>query len=674
MAIKGAILLPQVAQAATQVIFNDPITADASLALGINDLGHLNTSVGNVASNASATGLSFRFEDGNFYDATSPGCHCEGWGVAANGVSAWASISNGGINNLTSVSFSSTATSALSISEVTSLAGMQITHDFTPSAEAPGRLFSVTVTIANGTGGLLSDVRYNRTMDWDVPPTEFSEYVTIQGYPATSLLSSHDNGFQTPDPLATPNPMDPATLGVNFTDNGPDDHGAAFNFGFGDLPEGEEITFYIYYGAASSEAEALEALGLVGAEVYSLGQSNTTDGPTLGTPATYIFAFSGVGGTPLGTLNMSFQPLTFHGITMARTVVRQLMHRLTGRLQGGDSMGDVAALQQTLNLIGGMRNEGQFGNFLSQMAQQQSASLGFNGMGGMALPVSGSGGYDLFRMGEIRGFVAGSYNFGDYGAIDGQKGFDYDGYQITFGIDKTFWENSLAGLALSYGQYDSDIEDDGGNFDSEAWLLTAYGAWTPLVDTTVEVAASYGRGNHDIDRTSGTSIYEGDTNSTDTSFALSVHKDIHHQEAVIGPYATIQYTKSKVDGYTEKGGIGTTTVESQSAKSLTAGVGFHASDEYKGNDVAVVPEIRASVEYEFYDSDRAVTVISAGSPSVIDVLGGEKGLYGRIDAALAANWDNGAKSLRFNFGTTVGRDNINDYSVAANFRMALDFK
>ena len=39
-------------------------------------------------------------------------------------------------------------------------------------------------------------------------------------------------------------------------------------------------------------------LALVGAEnVYSFGQANVTDGPGLGIPNTFVFAFKGVGGT-----------------------------------------------------------------------------------------------------------------------------------------------------------------------------------------------------------------------------------------------------------------------------------------------------------------------------------------------------------------------------------------
>jgi type IV pilus assembly protein PilY1 len=81
---------------------------------------------------------------------------------------------------------------------------------------------------------------------------------------------------------------------VDFVDVGPLDHGAIFDFNLGGLAVGESKTFNIYYGAAGTEAGALAALAAVGAnQIYSLGQSSTTGGPSAGTPATFVFAFSG---------------------------------------------------------------------------------------------------------------------------------------------------------------------------------------------------------------------------------------------------------------------------------------------------------------------------------------------------------------------------------------------
>jgi hypothetical protein len=133
-------------------------------------------------------------------------------------------------------------------------------------------------------------------MDWDPEPTPFFDFVTIEPGNASNLLFDSDNGFETADPLG---PRRNRGFTGRFVDVGPGDRGALFDFGFGALAAGGKKTFKIFYGAAASEAEAVDAVNGVGAEVFSFGQPSTPDGPTLGTPNTFIFAFGNVGGTPV---------------------------------------------------------------------------------------------------------------------------------------------------------------------------------------------------------------------------------------------------------------------------------------------------------------------------------------------------------------------------------------
>ena len=274
------------------------INPAGTIALGVNDQGHLNTTTDNVATNSSTTGLSYKFPDGAWRDATSPGCFCEGWGVSANGTtSGYANVSTDGVVNLSLTSFASTASTATSVVSLASLPGLSVTHAYAPSTVASSTFFVANVTISNTTGSTLTDVKYVRVMDWDVPPTEFNEFVTIKGTATTTLLDdSHDNGFQTANPLFNGDGS-AGTNNVDFEDNGPADHGAYFRFKFGDLATGASRTFQIFYGAAASESAALAAIAAEGIELFSLGQSN--GGQTTGEPATYIFGFKGVGGTPV---------------------------------------------------------------------------------------------------------------------------------------------------------------------------------------------------------------------------------------------------------------------------------------------------------------------------------------------------------------------------------------
>ena len=278
LAIAAMILAPSLAPAA--------VITNGTVSLGVNDLGQLN-----------ADGIGLVYAPNN-HEATIHGCECEGWGVGIGetGQSGYANNSLG-IAGLTSVSFTSNGTGAVSTVTVDGT-DLRVTHIFAPATET-ANLYRVSVRIENLGKTDIADLRYTRTFDWDVDPTPFSEFVTIQGVATTpSVLSASNNGFLSSDPFGSR-----STLGASgdFVDVGPFDHGANFDFGFGALLGGATYDFDIFYGAAGTEADILAALGAVGVELYSLGQSEG-DPLGLGTDAsgnptsTFAFGFKGVGG------------------------------------------------------------------------------------------------------------------------------------------------------------------------------------------------------------------------------------------------------------------------------------------------------------------------------------------------------------------------------------------
>jgi hypothetical protein len=222
-------------------------------------------------------------------DALAPGCPCEGWGVGdnhdpANTISGWANEESGYFA-IRPVSYSETATTATSVVDIAGI--YRVTHTFAPSADP--NLYEIRVDIQN-TSGQTRNVRYRRVMDWDVEPTAFREYVTIGSnvLSAPTVVFLSDDGFAMPNPFAAPYFIYASGY---FTDSGIHDSGAQFDFDLGPLDPGQTRTFYLYYGAAPSEDEALSALHFVQAQVYSLGEPSTPDGPSLGTPNTFMFGY-----------------------------------------------------------------------------------------------------------------------------------------------------------------------------------------------------------------------------------------------------------------------------------------------------------------------------------------------------------------------------------------------
>lgn len=260
--------------------------------LGVNDEGHLNVPGGLPSSGEGTTEVGLRYLPTGA-DAVSPGCECEGWGAAdaTSGVTGYANDSTGGAMNLTPVSFTSTASTAVSVVDVGDT--MRVTHDYHPSTTP--NLYETVVTLENTSDSPI-DARYRRVMDWDVEPTAFSEFVSANIGTSTKLLDNNNDGFATADPLGADDSgtLDSVVTG-NFTDVGPDDHGARFDFGLGTLAPGSSVSFKIFYGAAATEADANAARSAVGTEVFSFGQPD--GGQTSGAPNTFVFGFAGVGGS-----------------------------------------------------------------------------------------------------------------------------------------------------------------------------------------------------------------------------------------------------------------------------------------------------------------------------------------------------------------------------------------
>lgn len=124
----------------------------------------------NISGPPSAGGVPFvglRYVPTN-NESTAPSCLCEGGGAAdaASSVSGFADNALG-IVNVVPISFTSTPTTAVSVVEIGTTP--RVTHDYHSSLAAPN-LFEVTLTIENISAADV-DLRYTRTLDWDVEPT-----------------------------------------------------------------------------------------------------------------------------------------------------------------------------------------------------------------------------------------------------------------------------------------------------------------------------------------------------------------------------------------------------------------------------------------------------------------------------------------------------------------------
>ena len=302
--VVSMIILLAILSGSMYQILGDVIIGNGNVVLGISENAALNVPyVGNILGFPASDPLDIdyvglRTNDGQ-YASTEPGCLCEGWGVAvpSYGYTTYANQANSGsfVHHVSETGSNGGSTAVIVVESVDG--NIRVTHSYEPSDSMCA--MKGLVTIQNIGTNNFDQTIYRRVMDWDITPTHFNEYVTIIGTDADDLIYSSNNGFCSSDPLYSCSEIYPnGTTNVDFIDKGPADHGAIFDFDFGPLGPEEEINFNIFYGVAPGESTALQALNSIGAEVASLGQ-NSND-PAEGSPHTFFFGFSGVGGDVIG--------------------------------------------------------------------------------------------------------------------------------------------------------------------------------------------------------------------------------------------------------------------------------------------------------------------------------------------------------------------------------------
>lgn len=261
-----------------------PVTLDTGLIqMGVADNGGLG---------ANGVGLI-----GPTGDAVTPGCLCEGWGASANGLSGYV-YGMAGTNIASALTTTTTASGAgLSATTVVQLNnGLTLTQSYTSAAG--GKLFGVNVTLTNSTAALMSDVRYARTLDWDVTPGFYSgNYTTVYGGtptgPGGKVLHTSTNPFDVPNPMV----FRSQDQNVNLVDT-PGDKGSFFVFGFGDLAAGASVNFDTFIGADRNVSGLLAALGSVGVEAYSYTTGNEPGIDGFNYAPAYGYGFKGLGLLP----------------------------------------------------------------------------------------------------------------------------------------------------------------------------------------------------------------------------------------------------------------------------------------------------------------------------------------------------------------------------------------
>ena len=225
-------------------------------------------------------------------------------------------------------------------------------------------------------------------------------------------------------------------------------------------------------------------------------------------------------------------------IETASRQFQQITQRLS-RIKSGSSRG-VSLAGLTLNFAG----EAVPGALLEEAADQAGASdLGPD-----------FGNWGIYLQGDI--------DVTERRDTDSRRQYDEDAWLLTLGADYRFNPDLYAGLALSFGETETDYAD--AQSDSETTALTLYGGWQFSDAGFIDVQLGWADDDYDMSRQVGyqdaggsfSSVYQGATGGKHVTAAANLGYMMNIQGWRLGPTASYFYLDGEVDGYQESAAEG----------------------------------------------------------------------------------------------------------------------
>ena len=260
------------------------VAGQASAQATITDAG------GTVAVGLSSYGALYNGNDGtgfrrtaDGFDPIQPGTPRDSWGLSAGGSSAWSDPQFFGDSGITSGGLVAGANSAVATA-VTDF-GFTVLQNYS----FVDGILRIDTSVTNNTADAVSDVLFQRNVDWDIDPTAFDEKIFGPSGSSSLVIEGSNYGFENPDAAQ------PYSFGCLADCNaGPGDLGAGIRINLGSLMGGATRKFTYFYGISTlgqTPAGLIAAGHAAGAQFIIGGRSNNSDGPDNS-------AFIGVAGVP----------------------------------------------------------------------------------------------------------------------------------------------------------------------------------------------------------------------------------------------------------------------------------------------------------------------------------------------------------------------------------------
>lgn len=311
--------------------------------------------------------------------------------------------------------------------------------------------------------------------------------------------------------------------------------------------------------------------------------------------------------------------------------------------------------------------------------------------GPVTLAASGDAGVQAIGdTGNLGVFLNGYWGTGGKDVTTFEPGFNYDGWDVTGGVDYRFTPNFILGAAVGYSTLDADMDSDAGDIESDGMMFSLYGLyyWDAFY---VNAVGSLGSRDYDTVRNIRYTVdlpvdqsFSGDTDADDYGLNLGAGYDFFTEGFTYGPYAQLRYFKSEIDGYSESL-IGTNTdpgyglalaIDDQTVKSFTSTLGGQVSYARTTGFGILQPYLRLGWVHEFENDERTITggfINVPDDPEVVplnDILISTDEPdrdYFDLGLGISAVFPGGMQAF-LNYQTLLGMDDISSHLLAGGVR------
>jgi uncharacterized protein YhjY with autotransporter beta-barrel domain/phospholipase/lecithinase/hemolysin len=263
-------------------------------------------------------------------------------------------------------------------------------------------------------------------------------------------------------------------------------------------------------------------------------------------------------------------------------------------------------------------------------------------------------------------FAVGDYFSEDMAPSDQTAAFDITGAGGTIGAEFGLPMGAL-GVAANYSRPRARFGNDSARLNARSWQVGAYGS-VAAGGLFGQAYLGYGKDRNALARTGVVDDMSAHPDGSHVTAGAKGGYLMPFGAARVGPVASLDYAKAKVDSYTESGDpLLTLDVGSQSVKSLTGQIGVELRADLPG----IRPYAAVTAEHEFSGDSRLIRFAQTDAPIIVNSweVSRDKDTYARATFGAAATlW--GGTSLDSAVSSTLGRDGGQEIGAHVGLRAA----